>query len=330
MRISRRLALALVLGVLSAAGAVDAKPAENASRIGWLSDGDRSGTQSDSRDVFLDALTDLGYVEGETVVLERRDPARKMESLDAFAGELVNHKADVIVATSRAAALAARRATSSIPIVMVESGDPGPTWIVASLAQPGGNVTGLSVWDPNLTAQRLQLLREIAPGISRVAVLYHPPFPATVMAVDEARSAAARLGLTVVPVAVPDPVALSSAFATALRLGADSLIAFDDPFTSQNRGRIVELAKKYRLPATYLLPEYAEDGGLMAYGPNLWATYRQAAVFVDKILKGARPKDLPLESPRRFELTINLTTAETLGLTVPPAMRGRADHIIFE
>ena len=154
-------------------------------------------------------------------------------------------------------------------------------------------MTGLSVWDPNLTAQRLQLLKEIAPGISRVAVLYHPPFPATVMAVDEARSAAARLGLTVVPVAVSGPVALSIAFATALRLGADSLIAFDDPFTSQNRGRIVELAKKYRLPATYLLPEYAEDGGLMAYGPNLWATYRQAAVFVDKILKGARPERPP-------------------------------------
>lgn len=142
--------------------------------------------------------------------------------------------------------------------------------------------------------------------------------------------AAARLGLTVVPVEVSGPDALSLAFATARRLRADSLIAFDDPFTSQNRRRIVELAVKHRLPATYLLPEYAEDGGLMAYGPNFWAIYRQAAVFVDKILKGARPEDLPVESPARLELTINLTTAKTLRLTVPPSVGGRVDHVIFE
>ena len=330
MRTSSRLALGLVLGVLSAAGAVDAKAAENASKIGWLSDSVRSGTQSGLHDVFLDALTDLGYVEGQTVVLEPRDVPRKMESLDALAAELVRDDVDVIVATSGPAALAARRATSSIPIVMAGSVDPVATGIVASLAHPGGNVTGLSVGDPNLTAKRLQLLREIAPRISRVAVLYHPPLPATVMAVNEARSAAARLGLTVVPVEVPGPDALSGAFAAALRLRADSLIAFDDPFTSQNRRRIVELAVKHRLPAAYVLPEYSEDGGLIAYGPNLWAIYREAAVFVDKILKGAQPKDLPVESPTRFELTINLTTAKTLGLTVPPSMRGRADHVIFQ
>ena len=330
MRISWRLALALVLGVLSAAGPADAKPMENASRIGWLSDGVGSGTRSDLPDVFLDALTDLGYVEGQTVILERRDAARNMKSLDALAAELVGDNVDVIVATGGAAALAARRATSSIPIVMAESGDPVATGIVASLTHPGGNVTGVSVRDPNLTAKRLQLLREIAPRISRVAVLYHPPVPATVMAVNEARSAAARLGLTVVPVEVPGPDALSIAFATALRLHADSLIAFDDPFTSQNRRRIVELAEKYKLPAVYVLPEYAEDGGLMAYGPNLWAIYRQAAVFVDRILKGAQPKDLPVESPTRSELTINLTTAKTLELTVPPSVRGRADHVILE
>jgi putative ABC transport system substrate-binding protein len=331
MRISWRLALALVLGVLSAAGPADAKPMENASRIGWLSDGVRSETRSDLPDVFLDALTDLGYVEGQTVVLERRDAARNVKSLDALAAELVGDNVDVIVATSGAAARAARRATSSIPVVIAESGDPAAIGIVAStLAHPGGNVTALSVMDPNLTVKRLQLLKEVAPRISRVAVLYHPPFPATLMAVNEARSAAARLGLTVVPVEVSGPDALSLAFATARRLRADSLIAFDDPFTSQNRRRIVELAVKHRLPATYLLPEYAEDGGLMAYGPNFWAIYRQAAVFVDKILKGARPEDLPVESPARLELTINLTTAKTLGLTVPPSVGGRVDHVILE
>jgi putative ABC transport system substrate-binding protein len=331
MRSSWRLALVLVFGVLSAAGPADAKPMENASRIGWLSDGVRSAARSDLPDVFLDALTDLGYVEGQTVILERRDAVRNMKSLDVLAAELVGDNVDVIVATSSAAARAARRATSSIPVVIAESGDPAATGVVAStLAHPGGNVTALSVMDPNLTVKRLQLLKEIAPRISRVAVLYHPPLPVTLMAVNEVRSAAARLGLTVVPVEVSSPDALSLAFATARRLRADSLIAFDDPFTSQNRRRIVELAMKHRLPATYLLPEYAEDGGLMAYGPNFWAIYRQAAVLVDKILKGARPEDLPVESPARLELTINLTTAKTLGLRVPPSVGGHVDHVILE
>lgn len=329
MRILWRLALTSVLCVLSAAPGADAKSAEKPPKIGWLSDGVRSETQSDFHDVFLGALRDLGYVEGQTVVLERRDAAQKMGSLDALAAELVSHNVDIIVATSDAAALAARRATPSIPIVMTESGDPVATGLVASLARPGGNVTGLSSVDPDLTAKRLQLLKEIAPGISRVAVLYHSPLPATVVAVNETRTAAARLGLTVVPVEVPGPHALSSSFAAALRLRADSLITFDDPFTSQNRRRIIELAVKHRLPATHLLPECAEDGGLMAYGPNLWVIYRQAAVFVDKILKGARPNDLPVESPTRLELTINLTTAKALGLTVPPSIGARVDHVIF-
>ena len=329
MRIPWRPVVALALAVLSAASAADAKPAEKAPKIGWLSDQVGSGSRSDLQDVFVDALTDLGYVEGQTVVLERHDAAQEVGSLDALAEELVREDVDVIVATSSAAVLAARRATSSIPIVMAESGDPVATGLVASLAHPGGNVTGLTSVEPDLTAKRLQLLKEIAPQISRVAVLYHSPFPATIMAVNEARTAAAGLGLTVVPVEVPGPDALSSSFAAALRLRADSLLTFDDPFTSRNRRRIIELAAKHRLPATYLLPEYAEDGGLMAYGPNLWAMYRKAAVFVDKILKGAQPKHLPVEPPTKLELTINLTTAKTLGLTAPASMRGRADHLII-
>lgn len=329
MRIPWRLVVALALAVLSAASAADAKPVEKAPKIGWLSDQVGSGSRSDLQDVFVDALADLGYVEGQTVVLERHDATQEVGSLDALAEELVRDDVDVIVATSGAAALAARRATSSIPIVMAESADPVATGLVASLAHPGGNVTGLTSVDPHLTAKRLKLLKEIAPRISRVAVLYHPLFPATIMAVNEARTAAAGLGLTVVPVEVPGPDALASSFAAALRLRADSLITFDDPFTSRNRRRIIKLAAKHRLPATYLLPEYAEDGGLMAYGPNLWAMYREAAVFVDKILKGAQPKDLPVEPPTKLELAINLTTAKTLGLRAPASMRGRADHLIF-
>ena len=217
MQIWWRLALALMV-ILTAAGSVDATSTQNAPRIGWLTDGATPAAQSDLQGVFVDALTALGYVDGQTVVLERLDAARQTQSLGARAAELVGRNVRVIVATSGAAALAARRATSSIPIVMVESGDPVATGIVASLAHPGGNVTGLSGADPTLTARRLRLLKEIAPTISRVAVLYQPSFPATVMAVNDARSAATRLGLTVVPVEVPGPDALSSAFTEALRL----------------------------------------------------------------------------------------------------------------
>lgn len=326
MRIRWKRALTLVLGILSAALSAEAQPPGKAPKVGWLSDGVRSGPHL--HEAFLRGLRDLGYVEGQTVVLERRDAAQKMERLDNLAAELVSHNVNVIVATSGAAALAAKRATTSIPIVMAESGDPVAIGLVASLARPGGNVTGLSLMDPDLTAKRLQLLKEVAPRISHVAVLYHPPFPATVVAVNEARTAAVRLGLTVVPMEVPGPDAFESSFNAALRLRADSLLTFGDPFTSRHRRRIIELAVRYRLPATYLLREFAEDGGLMAYGPNLSATYRQAAVFVDKILKGAQPTELPVELPTRFEFVINLKTAKTLGLPIPPSVRRRADHVI--
>jgi len=331
MPTARRLALAGVvsaLAILSAASAAEAQPGGKTPKVGWLSDGVRPGLLTDLQAAFLLGLRDLGYVEGQTVVVERRDAGQKMERLQRLAAELVSQNVNVIVATSGAAALAAKRATTSVPIVMAESGDPVAIGLVASLARPGGNVTGLSVMDPDLTAKRLHLLKEVAPRISHCAVLFHPPFPATVVAVNEARTAAVRLGLAIVPMEITGPDALENAFNAALRLRADALITSGDPFTSRHQRRIVDLAAKHRLPAMYLWREFAEGGGLMAYGPSLSAMYRQAAVFVDKILKGAQPRDLPVEQPTRFEFIINLRTAKTLGLTVPHSVLVRADQLI--
>jgi putative ABC transport system substrate-binding protein len=328
--ISRREIIGAIVAcaVLAAPLAGDAQPAGKIPTVGWLSDGVRSEPQSGLHGAFLRGLTDLGYVEGRTVILERRDAAGKMEKLDSLAAELVSHAVNVIVATSGTAALAAKRATTSIPIVVAESGDPVAIGLVASLARPGGNVTGLSLMDPDLTAKRLQLLKEVAPGISHVAVLYHAPFPATVVAVNEARTAASRLGLTIVPMEVRSLDAFESAFDAVVRLHANSLLTFGDPFTSGHRRQIIELAVRHRLPATYLLREFADDGGLMAYGPNLSAAYRQAALYVDKILRGAQPAELPVELPTRFELVVNLKTAKALGIEVPRTILERADEVI--
>src|SRR6267142_3429039 len=315
MPTARRLALAGVvsaLAILSAASAAEAQPGGKTPKVGWLSDGVRPGLLTDLQAAFLLGLRDLGYVEGQTVVVERRDAGQKMERLQRLAAELVSQNVNVIVATSGAAALAAKRATTSIPIVMAESGDPVAIGLVASLGRPGGNVTGLSVMDQEITAKRVQLLREIAPRVSRIAVLYHPPFPATLLTVNEARAAATRLGLIVIPMEVSAPDTFETAFDAVIRQRADALLTPGDPFSHRHQRRIIDFAKKYRLPATYLFRDAAEAGGLMAYGPSLSAMYRQAAVFVDKILKGAKPADLPVEQPTKFELVINLKTAKAL------------------
>jgi len=317
-------AVSLILAPLTA----EPQPVVKTPRVGWLSDGLRTGSQPSLHEAFLQGLRDLGYVQGQTVIVERRDAAEKMERLDRLAAELVSHDVTVIVATSGAAALAAKRATTSIPIVMAESGDPVAIGLVASLGRPGGNVTGLSVMDQEITAKRVQLLREIAPRVSRIAVLYHPPFPATLLTVNEARAAATRLGLIVIPMEVSAPDTFETAFDAVIRQRADALLTPGDPFSHRHQRRIIDFAKKYRLPATYLFRDAAEAGGLMAYGPSLSAMYRQAAVFVDKILKGAKPADLPVEQPTKFELVINLKTAKALGLTIPQALFQRADRVI--
>ena len=281
-----RLAIVWIALLLVAPFDSEAQTAARAPKIGWLSDGVRAGSQPGLHEAFLQGLRDLGYVEGQTVVVERRDAAEKMERLDKLAAELVSHHVNVIVATSGAAALAAKRATTSIRIVMPESGDPVAIGLVASLGRPGGNVTGLSVMDQEITAKRVQLLKEIAPRVSHIAVVYHPPFPATLVTVNEARVAATRLGSTVIPMEVPAPNAFEDAFNAAIRQRANALLTSGDPFSHRHQRRIIVLAEKHRLPAAYVLRDSAEVGGLMAYGPSLSAMYQRAAVFVDKILKG--------------------------------------------
>jgi len=328
MALSRRGFLGGALWLISLPATAGAQGVSGLPRLGWLSDGVRAGSRSSLHDAFLQALRALGYVEGQSIMVERRDANQQMEHLDALAEELVRRNVDVIVATSGAAALAARRVTKSTPIVMAESGDPVAIGLVASLGRPGGNVTGLSLMDQELTAKRLHILKEVAPKTSRIAVLVHPPFPATLMAVDEARMVAGQLGLTVLPMEVGTSDALEAAFADVVRRGADALVTSGDPFSSRHQGRIIALAAKHRLPAASLLREFAEAGGLLAYGPSLSAVYRQAAVYVDKILKGAKAGDLPIEQPTRFDLVLNVKTARTLALKIPPSLLLRADHII--
>ncbi len=326
--ISRRTLIIILAGsLLIRPFTGNAEQATKVPKVGWLSDGVRPGTSLQR--VFLQSLRALGYVEGQTIIIESRDAGGKIERLDRLATELVNHKVDVIVTTGGVPATrAAKRATTSIPIVMADAGDPVATGLVASLAKPGGNVTGLSAMDPDLTGKRLQLLKEVAPRISHVAVLYHPSFPATVVAMNEARIAAPRLGLTVLAMEVVEPDAYEKAFTAVLELHADSLLTFGDPFTHRYQRRILDLAAKHQLPAMHFLPEFAEGGGLIAYGPSFSTMYRQAAVLVDKILKGAQPRDLPVEQPTKFDLVINLKTAKALGLTIPQSVLLRADEVI--
>jgi putative ABC transport system substrate-binding protein len=226
------------------------------------------------------------------------------------------------------ATMAAKRATRSIPIVMTEGADPVRTGLVASLARPGGNVTGVTAMAPDIVKKRLQLLKEAAPKISRVAVLIHPSFPGTLEGMKEARAGAPTLGLTVVPLEMGGPNELEDALATITRLAANALLGFGDPFIEAHRRQVIALAAKSGLPAIYSRRDFVEDGGLIAYGPNYDEMVRRAASYVDKILKGAKPADLPIEQPRKFELAINLKTAKALGLTIPPSLLLRADQVI--
>jgi|SRR5262245_4083000 len=322
------LLVTLALGILMAPLAIHAQPPAKISRVGWLDDGMRADKAS-LHEAFLQGLRDLGYVEGQNLVIERRGAERQLERLPELAAELVRLKVDVIVTTGGVPATsAAKRATSSIPIVMADAGDPVGTGLVANLARPGGNVTGLSVMDPDLTGKRLQLLQEIAPTISHVAVLYHPGFPGTIVGMREAQATAPALGLTILPMEVRAPDELDDTCATMMRLGADALLTFGDPFTSAHQSRILEFAAKNRLPAMHFLRDLVQGGGLMAYGHRSADLYRRAATYVDKILKGAKPADLPVEQPMKFELVINVKTAKELGLTIPPTLLFQADEVL--
>jgi putative ABC transport system substrate-binding protein len=284
------------------------------------------------REAFHRGLRDLGYVEGRNVVIEYRDAEGKPERLAALAAELVALKVDVIMAPGTLAATAAKRATTSIPIVFPTTGDPISDGLVESLARPGGNVTGLANLSVGeMIGKALQLLKQALPGVSRVAALNQPgaTVERTAKEIATRTEAAARaLGITVEFVDMRRATELDSAFTDMIRRHAQALVVLPYGTLLHERKRIVALAAKHRLPAVYMYRENVEVGGLMSYGPDLADSYRRAATYVDRILKGAKPADLPVEQATKFELVINLKTAKALGLTIPPSVLQQASHVI--
>ena len=320
------LTVTLIISLLDAPTRGYAEQAAKIFRIGYLSSGGLADT-APRFNGFRQALRDLGYVEGRTVLIESRWAEGQMERLPGLAAELVRLKVDVIVAASTPDALAAKNATQTIPIVFATSGSPVGA-LVASIADLGGNVTGLSLVGPELVARQLQLLKEAVPKASRVAVLANPDNTYTAVMVKEVEAAARSLGVRIRLLNVRGADAPDAAFSALTRERPDALLVLFDPLLTRQRARIAELANKHRLPSMYPHREYAEAGGLMAYGASLLDLYRRAATYVDKILKGARPADLPVEQPTKFELVINLGTANSLGLTIPPVFLVRADEVI--
>jgi putative ABC transport system substrate-binding protein len=277
---------------------------------------------------FIAALRELGWIEGKNIVFEYRHANNDLDRLPALAAELVELKVDVIVTRGTAAPLAAKKATSTIPIVMAAAGDPVGTGIVTSLARPGGNITGLTMQNPELSGKRLELLKEVSPTISRVAVLWNSANPDPTRAFKEAEDGAAKLGIQLLSVTVQSPADFGRAFAEMTHQRPDALITFADPLTVVHRKDITDFATNRRLPSMHGLREFADVGGLIAYGPDYADLRRRAASYVDKILKGAVPADLPVEQPTKFQLVINLKTAKALGLTIPATLLAQADEVI--
>jgi putative tryptophan/tyrosine transport system substrate-binding protein len=277
--------------------------------------------------IFRQALRDLGWIEGENIVIEYRYAGGKSDRFPELAAELVRLKVDIIFAIGAPAAQAAKNATRTIPIV-TSTGDPVGTGLVASLASPGGNVTGVANFTPELVGKRLELLKEVRPQISRVAILWSPDMSGAERWMEEAETAAASLSIKRQPVAVRGPNDLEQAFAAMKKERAGGLVPLRSPLIINQLKRIVELAGKSRLPALYDDSEFTEAGGLMSYGTLLTDLDRRAAIYVDKILKGTKPSDLPVEQPMKFEFVINLKTAKQIGLTIPPNVLARADKVI--
>ena len=322
-KITRRAFCSMLLALPFLARAQQAKKVP---RIGCLVGGSRS-SQSAREDAFRQGLRELGYVEGQNIIVEYRFAEGKLDKLPELATELAISKVDVIVAQAPAAVRAAKNATSTIPIVMAHGGDPVAQGFVASLARPGGNVTGLSNFSAELSGKRLELLKEAFPKVSRVAVIWNPDAPGPVLAFKELEIAAKALKVQLQSLQVRGPNDFEGAFQAA-RKRAGSLVVIQDVVTVTYLKRIVDLAAKNRVPAIYMEKEFTEAGGLMSYGPSQPDMFRRAATYVDKILRGTKPADLPVEQPTKFELVINLKAAKQIGLTIPPNVLARADKVI--
>jgi putative tryptophan/tyrosine transport system substrate-binding protein len=301
-----------------------AQQAGKVPRIGFLSTGS-SSSDSTRIEAFRQGLRDLGYVEGKNIAIEYRYVER---NFDQLAAELVRLKVDLIVTGGTPPTRAAKNATTTIPIVMAAVGDPVGTGLVASLARPGGNITGLSLLSPELSGKRLELLKEAFPRVTRVAVLLNPTNPATEAQLAETQVAAGSLAVELQLLEVSSPNGLEHAFSAMMRDRVSALVVLTDAMFFDNRTRIVSFAAKNRVPVTCYDSAFVDAGGLMSYGPSVPDLYHRAATYVDKILKGRKPADLPVEQPTKFELVINLKTAKQIGLTIPPNVLARADKVI--
>jgi len=306
--------------------AVRAQQTTRQPTIGILGSG-TAASQGQWYATLVQRLRELGWIEGSTIAIEYRWAEGRTERADEIAAEFVRHKVDVIVTTSAAAAVAAKQATSVIPIVFAAAGDPVGTGLVASLARPGGNITGLSIQSTEIAGKRLELLREVVPSLHRLAVLVNMGSPLAVLELGEVQAAVRTLGHEVIALEIRRGEDIAPAI-EALNGRAEALYVIADPLQITNRVRINTLALGARLPTMHGFRDYVEAGGLMSYGPNLPSLFRRAGNFIDKILRGAKPGDIPVEQPTKFDLVINLTTAKTLGLKIPESFLLRADEVI--
>jgi putative tryptophan/tyrosine transport system substrate-binding protein len=320
--------MTLTLSLLAALLTAHAQPAGKVPRIGVIVPGAPPGASGDELDVLRQGLRDLGYVEGQTIALEVRWGAGQRERYRALAADLVQLPVDVIVAAGGAAARAAQHATRTIPIVMMAGVDPVAQGLVASLAHPGGNITGLALMIRELSGKRLELLHEAVPGLARVALLMDAGNPSRQVLLAEHETAARGLGVQLLLLEVRGPDEFVGAFQAAAQGQAQALIMGQSPLFFNHRARLAELALASHLPTMSGETGYAEAGGLMYYGPDIPGSFRRVAVYVDKILKGAQPADLPVEQPTTFELAINRKTAQALGLTIPSVLFFQADKVI--
>jgi putative tryptophan/tyrosine transport system substrate-binding protein len=305
-----------------------AQPPKTIPRIGYLLAVPLVEKPSPERIAFIDGLRQLGYRDRQTIIIEYRSAAGNFDLLSDLVAELVDLKVNVIAATGFQATLAAKNTTKTVPIVMIAVGDPVGTGLVSSLARPGGNVTGLTLSFPELGGKRVELLKEVVPRLGQVAVVWNPQNAATTAEWKEMHVAARTLGVSLKSFEVGQAQDLLNAFSAISKHRPSGLITILDTLVGPYRQLIATFALENRLPSILSLRDYAESGGLMSYGPSLPEIYRRAASYVDKILQGAKPADLPIEQPTKFELVINLKTAKVLGLTIPPSILVRADEII--
>jgi len=316
---------AVLLLLVAAPLAAEAQPAAKVFHVAWLS---ASSTFPKGEDAFRHGLQEFGWVEGRNILIVYRHAEGQLERLPEMAAELVRMKVDVILATSPAPLAAARKATQTIPIVMVFGPDPVEAGLIVGLARPGGNITGLTSLSADLSPKQLELLNEMVPGLSRVAVLWNPTNPWHASGVKRLEVAARVLRVRLQIVGVRKPDELDAAFVAMARERADAILSLPDGLTFAHRVRLAALAAKHRLPTMNGLIEYTEAGGLASYWPNSTEMFRRAAGYVHRILSGSRPGDLPIEQPTKFEFVINLKTARALGLTIPSSLRLRADRVI--